>query len=111
MSGGGQPFAPITPFAAGENGCGCAACWRPDPTQGEWGPMFRVMHVCGDCGNKRCPRATHHAHHCTGSNEPGQSGSSYGLAPRYPLAPEDEADEQELQSLLAEVRAKRGATP
>lgn len=33
--------------------------------------------VCQTCGNKRCPKATHHVHACTGSNEPGQKGSVY----------------------------------
>lgn len=35
------------------------------------------MIVCVDCGNKRCPHATDHDNACTGSNEPGQPGSSY----------------------------------
>lgn len=36
------------------------------------------MFVCRHCGNKRCPHATDHRLSCTGSNEPGQEGSSYG---------------------------------
>ncbi|MBM4707954.1 hypothetical protein GS982_01190 [Rhodococcus hoagii] len=43
------------------------------------------MILCPECGNKRCPRATWHEQTCTGSNEPGQAGSSYGprdLAPK-----------------------------
>jgi hypothetical protein len=35
------------------------------------------MHLCPDCGNKRCPRATFHENACTGSNSPGQPGSKY----------------------------------
>jgi hypothetical protein len=35
------------------------------------------MYLCPDCGNKRCPRATHHTNECTGSNKPGQPGSAY----------------------------------
>ena len=35
------------------------------------------MALCPQCGNKRCPRATHHDNACTGSNEPGQRGSSW----------------------------------
>lgn len=35
------------------------------------------MTVCQTCGNKRCPKATHHDYECTGSNEPGQAGSVY----------------------------------
>jgi hypothetical protein len=38
----------------------------------------RIFIVCPDCGNKRCPRATHHDRACSGSNEPGQPGSIYG---------------------------------
>lgn len=35
------------------------------------------MSLCPTCGNKRCPRATYHDHACTGSNAPGQKGSSW----------------------------------
>lgn len=35
------------------------------------------MSLCPECGNKRCPKATHHDNKCTGSNEPGQAGSAY----------------------------------
>lgn len=35
------------------------------------------MVLCPSCGNKRCPHATNHELACTGSNEPGQKGSSY----------------------------------
>ena len=39
--------------------CGCAMCHsRP----------YSVMHVCPDCGNKRCPRATFHGYECNHSN-------------------------------------------
>jgi hypothetical protein len=34
--------------------------------------------VCSDCGNKRCPKATHHDSNCTKSNDAGQRGSVYG---------------------------------
>lgn len=37
------------------------------------------MIVCPNCRNKRCPRATFHLNSCTGSNEPGQPGSRYGI--------------------------------
>jgi uncharacterized OB-fold protein len=30
------------------------------------------MSVCPDCGNKRCPKATHHDWRCTGSNKVAQ---------------------------------------
>ena len=48
--------------------------------------------LCPDCGNKRCPKATDHRNACTGSNEPGQPGSSYPTVPA--TAPEhlDPAD-------------------
>ncbi|EPE9249872.1 hypothetical protein ACX2XI_000186 [Klebsiella variicola] len=38
--------------------------------------------VCPDCGNKRCPRGNDHRNACTGSNEPGQEGSAYPVAPQ-----------------------------
>lgn len=42
---------------------------------------FRVdvtrMILCPICGNKRCPHANDHRNPCTGSNEPGQTGSAY----------------------------------
>lgn len=37
-----------------------------------------IMVVCPDCGNKRCPKASHHAHGCTRSNASGQAGSVFG---------------------------------
>lgn len=54
----------------GPNFCGCAKCTA------ERGPIMHMI-VCPECGNKRCPRATHHDNACTGSNEPGQEGSRY----------------------------------
>jgi hypothetical protein len=39
--------------------------------------FWRRFPMCPSCGNKRCPRATHHDNVCTGSNEPGQPGSAY----------------------------------
>jgi|GEM_PF-3173831 len=38
--------------------------------------------VCPDCGNKRCPKANDHRNTCSGSNEPGQDGSAYPVAPK-----------------------------
>ena len=35
------------------------------------------MILCGDCGNKRCPKASDHRLPCTNSNEAGQAGSVY----------------------------------
>ncbi len=67
--------------------CGCLRCiveWtrtdtevrrqiREDPLSS---PAIMFI-VCAICGNKRCPHATDHRHACTGSNAPGQPGSSY----------------------------------
>lgn len=60
--------------AAGEL-CPCAKC---DPGQA-FGPFVvpSRLNVCPICGNKRCPKGTDHDRDCTGSNEPGQSGSRY----------------------------------
>ena len=52
------------------DGCWCQTC-RPITLD----DMRMVL--CPECGNKRCPRATHHDNACTGSNEPGQPGSSW----------------------------------
>jgi hypothetical protein len=35
------------------------------------------MILCPECGNKRCPKATHHDLPCTKSNDVGQKGSIY----------------------------------
>ena len=41
-------------------------------------PVARTrMILCPKCGNKRCPKASHHELDCTNSNEPGQHGSIY----------------------------------
>lgn len=65
---------------------GCGAClW----CENEWMrathalnpaalPRVWGMIVCSQCGCKRCPKATHHDHECTHSNEPDQPGSVYG---------------------------------
>lgn len=50
--------------------CGCETC-RPIT------PSDMRMVLCPDCGNKRCPKATHHHNACTNSNAPGQPGSSW----------------------------------
>jgi hypothetical protein len=50
----------------------------PEHPQPDRWPFKRItMVVCPVCGNKRCPKATDAALDCTGSNEPGQPGSSY----------------------------------
>lgn len=55
--------------------CWCRTC-RP-VTLGD----MRFV-VCPDCGNKRCHKANDHRNACTGSNEPGQPGSTYPDAPK-----------------------------
>jgi hypothetical protein len=69
-----------------DNRCGCFRCQderAPEranmpiqyqmagPLQPDW------RYACEICGNKRCPHHTDHRLACTGSNEPGQPGSSY----------------------------------
>lgn len=53
--------------------CGCETC----TPQGNGLDVPMRMIVCATCGCKRCPHATNHANACTGSNEPGQKGSSW----------------------------------
>lgn len=60
--------------------CPCYSC-QDDPSRGLMNPVNVMMIVCPDCGNKRCPKATQHDNPCTGSNEPGQVGSRYGMQP------------------------------
>jgi len=62
--------------------CQCASCFaerrNADPAD-QPDPLTRrsKMILCVECGNKRCPHATHHDNPCTNSNEPGQPGSRY----------------------------------
>ena len=58
--------------------CQCYSC-LDKPELGLLNMVNRIMVVCRQCGNKRCPHSTHHDHPCTGSNEPGQEGSRYGF--------------------------------
>jgi hypothetical protein len=60
--------------------CSCETCTPQDI-------MRQRMILCSICGNKRCPHATNHQNACTGSNELGQPGSSYG--PKAEPAAED----------------------
>jgi len=56
--------------------CSCLRC--VNKRDQEAGYLFQsAMQLCPVCGNKRCPRGTDHDLDCTGSNEPGQPGSSY----------------------------------
>ncbi|MBB1060373.1 Lar family restriction alleviation protein [Marilutibacter spongiae] len=58
------------PSPPGTEMCWCETCRPNTPTN-----MRFIM--CPNCGNKRCPKATNHVNACTGSNEPGQPGSSW----------------------------------
>lgn len=60
-----------------ERACGCRAC-TPEPSPFSLGSLTRFF-ACPKCGNKRCPHVTDHRLQCTGSNEPGQIGSDYGI--------------------------------
>ncbi|WP_314421856.1 hypothetical protein [Pseudescherichia vulneris] len=55
--------------------CWCHACRPVTMTD------MRLV-VCPECGNKRCPKANDHRNACSGSNEPGQDGSAYPIAPK-----------------------------
>lgn len=57
--------------------CWCYDCDQERRDKGEIGPLEFRMNLCPDCGNKRCPKATNHNHHCSNSNEPEQEGSRY----------------------------------
>lgn len=67
----------------GSPDCECLRCLRESTETVdmskivEWFPRAKMI-LCGDCGNKRCPKASDHRMACTGSNEPGQVGSVYG---------------------------------
>lgn len=69
------------PIATVSEACWCEECDKTESLKQTMVgvPVFgRVrMNLCPICGNKRCPRATSHNNECTGSNEPGQPGSSY----------------------------------
>ena len=55
----------------------CHVCLEGE-VNGQGIPVLAIrMVLCPKCGNKRCPRATNHELKCTGSNQPGQSGSYY----------------------------------
>ena len=56
--------------------CWCYTCLN-NPELGFANPVMSRMVLCPDCGNKRCPKATHHDQKCSKSNDPGQQGSRY----------------------------------
>lgn len=82
------------PAASAKPRCWCETC-RPITMDD-----MRMV-VCPTCGNKRCPRATDHRNACTGSNEPGQNGSSYErcTAPVAAQAPAAVGDAREVDPL------------
>ena len=55
--------------------CSCIRCQESHNRQ--TGVFMFYMSLCPICGNKRCPKATHHRLDCTNSNNPGQKGSDY----------------------------------
>ncbi len=78
------------------------------------------MILCPECGNKRCPKATHHDLPCTNSNEPGQAGSIYttpqpavpdGLPPVVAGAVFDFAGYLTTRDRVIEVGATANASP
>lgn len=59
--------------------CGCWTCVAEHKaTQPFPQSLSFPFIVCDLCGNKRCPRATHHDNDCTESNDTDQPGSRYG---------------------------------
>jgi hypothetical protein len=72
----------LSAFNIPEDHCGCYTCLSQidGPKIGtlQLPITASVMVVCDMCGNKRCPRATHHDNKCTASNDPEQPGSRYG---------------------------------
>lgn len=113
MTGTTQPPAHwVTPE------CWCESC----DTAANAGFRSR-MNLCPICGNKRCPRATHHDQECTGSNAPGQKGSSWERVRPADDLERDRADEaaamygffhttcihESAAALVSLHRTKRGA--
>lgn len=65
--------------------CECHRCIKEKDLRDPSGMLplnMSKMILCAECGNKRCPKASDHMLACTGSNEPGQSGSVYAHPPR-----------------------------
>lgn len=95
--GAGIASGPQDPISTDESArlCGCEKCvdaridamigWRRDPllcvVRGPSLPGWRF--ACEICGNKRCPHHTDHTLDCTGSNGPGQPGSSWEHYPKF----------------------------
>lgn len=71
----------------------CHSCFKKS------GQLFLDrMILCPKCGNKRCPKATHHELQCTNSNESSQAGSVYTTPPQREWV--DLTDDELYQGLL-----------
>lgn len=86
-----------TPKPQPSLGCeSCYECIAPIVEARPWPDnlMFPFI-VCAECGNKRCAKAETHTNECTGSNEPGQVGSTrYPAPPWQPLPVEGESSDE-----------------
>lgn len=88
-------------------GCeSCGACYQREIDRQEaagvtdaWIKYPRLLIVCSECGNKRCPKAANHDQDCTGSNEPGQPGSMYPAIDRSAPRPTTEELMKRLEGL------------
>lgn len=63
-----------------ESDCGCWTCVS-ERMAARGTPLDMPFIVCPNCGNKRCPKGTHHDRACTNSNFAQQAGSRYGGLP------------------------------
>lgn len=84
---------------ATDRNCGCYMCLSSTVS------MYQTrMILCPECGNKRCPKATHHKNACTGSNESGQVGSRYGVLTDEDIAQTWENARRVVEREVAEMR-------
>ena len=93
--------------------CECHRCIKEKDLRDPSGMLplnMSKMILCAECGNKRCPKASDHMLACTGSNEPGQSGSVYAHPPRreWQSLSEEEIDRwtPEIHSVIRAIEAK-----
>ena len=73
----GSPFDILKEIAERRAKQHSPACWCETCDTAANNGVRSRMSLCPDCGNKRCPKATHHDNACTNSNAPGQPGSSW----------------------------------